>query len=94
MRVTITNLASHAGPLSSLVARNALVALPLQCLAHGLVFELVVLTIPLPADVALVHAPSMTPHITLALRTLDAQRSGIRTLAEWTRARMLLDALL
>lgn len=94
MRVAVTNLASHAGPLSSLVTRNALVALPLQCLAHGLVLELVVLAVPLPADVALVHAPSMTPHIALALGALDAQRTGIRTLAERARARVLLDTLL
>lgn len=94
MRVAVTNLASHAGPLPSLVTRNALVALPLQGLAHGLVLELVVLTVPLPADVALVHATSMTPHIALTLRALDAQRTGIRTLAERTRACVLLDTFL
>ena len=80
--------------MTALVARDALEALALQRLAHGLVFKLVVLTVPLTANIALVHSPSMIPHIALALRALDTQRSGIWTLSEGACTGVLLDALL
>lgn len=94
MRIAVADLAAHARPLPALVARDALEALALQRLAHGLVLELVILAVPLAANVALVHSPSMTPHITMALRTLDAQGPRIRTLSEGTCAGVLLDTLL
>lgn len=52
-------------------------------------FELVVLTTPLPTDVALVHFPSMMPNITLTLATFDRKRIAARRFAERTGTCML-----
>ena len=46
-------LASEAGPDAQAVARDAVVRLSLQCLAHGLVFQLVILADPIGAGGAL-----------------------------------------
>ena len=92
VRVAVAHLAAHTRPLTALVAGNTLEALALQCLAHGLMLELIVLAVPLPADVALVHFPSVAPHVTVTLRTPNTQCTRLWSIAERTGAGVLLNA--
>lgn len=93
MDITVAHLAAHARPLPTFTAGNTLETLSLQRLTHGLVLELVILTVPLAADVALIHLAAVTPHISLTFGTLNTHRSGFRSVSEWTGARVFLNAL-
>ena len=88
MQVAITHLTSHTRPLTSLVTWDTLETVTFKSLTHSLMFELVVLTAPLSADVTLVHFPSMMPNITLTLATLDRKGVATRRFTERTGTRM------
>ena len=93
MCVAVAHLAAHARPLTALVAGDAFEAFSLQGLTHGLMLELIVLTVPFSADVALIHLASVAPHVTMTLRTPNTQCARFRSIAERTRAGVLLDTL-